>query len=66
MNFDKISGLLSFRTQYDIKDGIAEVYNALKHGVVWDYPDTVTVKWYKYLLEANTFLREVTVNGEVL
>ena len=66
INFDKIQTVLGVRMEEKIEDGVKEIYEALKQGEIWDYPDTFTVKWYKYLLDANAFLKEVAVNGEVL
>ena len=66
VNFDKIANVLHFTPQHSIEDGVREIYDALKQGSIWDYPDTVTVKWYKYLLEANERLKAVTINGEVI
>lgn len=66
VEFGKIASVLDFKPSFSIEDGINEVYRALKEGKVWDYPDTVTIKWYKYLLNANKLLKDITINGEVL
>ena len=66
VGFQKIRQRLNFSPQYSIVDGIREVYEALKQGIVWDSPDTVTVKWYKHLIDSHAFLKDVVLNGEVL
>jgi len=52
VKFDKISKILNFRPEYDVGEGAKEVMNALKHGII-KYGDdrTITVKWYKHLME---------------
>jgi len=52
VKFDKISKILNFRPEYDVGEGAKEVMNALKQGII-KYGDdrTITVKWYKHLME---------------
>jgi len=52
VKFDKISKVLNFRSEWDIGDGAKEVMEALENGII-KYGDdrTITVKWYKHLME---------------
>jgi len=52
VKFDKISKVLNFRPEWDIGDGAKEVMGALEEGLI-KYGDdiTITVKWYKHLME---------------
>jgi len=52
VKFDKISKILNFQPEYDVGEGAKEVMNALKQGII-KYGDdrTITVKWYKHLME---------------
>jgi len=67
VSFDKIKKTLNFNPQYTPKDGAREVYDALKEGKL--NPDdtrTITVKWYKYLLEMHALLKDLEINGTLL
>ncbi|MHA1607374.1 MAG: NAD-dependent epimerase/dehydratase family protein [Candidatus Freyarchaeota archaeon] len=65
--FDKIAGTLGFKPEYDVRRGAREVYDALKDGRLDpDDPRTITVKWYKHLLEMREFLKEIELDGVLL
>lgn len=67
VNFDKIKKTLNFQTNYSPRDGAKEVFEALKNGKVSaDDPRTITVKWYKHLLEMNEFIKQIEINGTIL
>jgi nucleoside-diphosphate-sugar epimerase len=67
VSFNKIKETLNFKPQYTLRDGAKEVFNALKEGKLnADDPRTITVKWYKHLLEMQTFLKNVEINGALL
>jgi len=67
VNFDKIKEALNFKTEHTIKEGAKEVFDALKDGKLSpDDPKTITVKWYKHLLEAHKLIKEVEINGLIL
>jgi len=52
VKFDKIHTKLNFLPEWDIEEGAREILNALKQGII-KYGDdrTITVKWYKHLME---------------
>lgn len=67
INFDKIKNLLKFKCNYTIQDGVKEIYNALKDGKIDpNDPKTITVKWYKHLIEMDKFLNSVKINNILL
>ena len=67
VSFNKIKETLNFKPQYTPKEGAKEVFDALKDGrVSGDDPRTITVKWYKQLLEMHTLIKEVEINGVLL
>ena len=52
MDCSKIERILGFKPKYKIEDGAREVYKALEDGFLKaDDPKTVTLKWYKSLIE---------------
>jgi nucleoside-diphosphate-sugar epimerase len=66
VNFEKALKVLGFRAQVEVLDGIWEIYAALKSGRVDVGPRTVTVQWYRNILEAKALLESVSLNGRVI
>jgi len=67
VNFNKIKETLHFKPNYTLEQGAKEVFDALKGGKISaDDPRTITVKWYKHLLEMQVFLKSTEINGELL
>jgi nucleoside-diphosphate-sugar epimerase len=67
VDFTKIHKILGFKTEFTPAEGSREVYTALINGVV--NPDdlkTITVKWYKHLLEMHKFIKSVELDGVLL
>ncbi|MEM3760271.1 MAG: SDR family oxidoreductase, partial [Candidatus Bathyarchaeia archaeon] len=67
VNFNKIKETLNFKPQYTPKHGAKEVFDALKEGKLnADDPRTITVKWYKHLLETHAFIKNIEIKGAIL
>ena len=67
VSFNKIKETLGFKPQTSIKDGAENVFNALKEGRLNpDDPRTITVRWYKHLLEMQQFLKDTEIDGMLL
>jgi nucleoside-diphosphate-sugar epimerase len=67
VSFNKIKKTLNFKPQTTIKNGAKTVFDALKEGRLNpDDPRTITVKWYKHLLEMQQFLRDTEIDGVLL
>jgi len=67
VSFEKIRKTLGYKTSLTPKDGAKEVYDALKAGRLnGDDPRTITVKWYKHLMEMHSLMKDVELNGVVL
>jgi nucleoside-diphosphate-sugar epimerase len=67
VSFDKIREILKFKPEFTPKEGAGEVFKALKDGILNpDDPRTITVKWYKHLLEMDKKLREIKINDRIL
>lgn len=64
--FDKIHQVLGYETRREISESAAEIYEALRTGSVCTDERTVTVKWYKHLLEAQRILEENLLDGKLL
>ncbi len=64
--FKKAENILGFKAQVGVLDGIKEIYTALKSGKVDVGPKTVTVQWYRNILDAKTLLDSVELDGRVI
>lgn len=66
VNFDKINNSLGFIAETSVEAGALEVYQALKSGAVEPGPKTITVQWYRQILEAKALLDSVTLDGRII
>jgi nucleoside-diphosphate-sugar epimerase len=67
VNFKKIKEVLNFKPKYTPKEGAKEVFEGLKNGKLNpDDPRTITVKWYKNLLEMQKFIKNIEIDGKLL
>jgi len=67
VSFSKMEKALNFKPKYTPMEGAREVFDALKMGILnADDPRTITVKWYKYLLEMQRLIKDIEVNGAIL
>lgn len=66
VSFDKARRVLGFEAQYDVAFAVREIYEAIKAGTVDLGERTVTVDWYRHLLEAQKLLSQVELNGRIL
>jgi len=65
VSFDKIQNVLGFKVERSAFEGIVEVKQALERGRIDDVITTKTVSYYKYLLDAERILKEVTLRGAI-
>jgi nucleoside-diphosphate-sugar epimerase len=66
ISFAKARRVLGFAATHGIEHGVREIYDALKYGRVDSGPRTVTVGWYRSILEAKRLISAVELNGRVL
>ncbi len=66
VSFDKIRNKLGYQTLRTPAEGVREIYEALKTGVIAPDPHTYTVKWYNQILEAKALLDRVMIGGRLL
>jgi nucleoside-diphosphate-sugar epimerase len=64
--FDKAKNTLGFRAETHVTDGVNEIYQALKSGKVDTGDKTVTVKWYRNILDAQKLVDSVTLDGRII
>ena len=63
--FDKIEAL-GYRTEHTAADGVAEVCEALATGRIDRDPRTITLDWYKQLVEWHRIVRDVEMHGGII
>lgn len=67
ISFDKIEQVLGYRTEHDPADGAREIYEALQGNKLDpDDPRTITVDWYRRLIQMHGFLKETEIEGVLL
>jgi nucleoside-diphosphate-sugar epimerase len=67
VSFKKIKETLDFKPQFTIADGARDVWKALEEGRLDpNDPKTITLKWYKHLLENPELHPEALLNGRIL
>ena len=67
VSFNKIRNKMNYKTNYSPRDGAQEVFTALKAGTLnGDDPHTITVKWYKNLIDSQLLVKSVELNGEII
>ena len=64
--YEKAQEKLGFKAEVGVSQGIKETYLALKSGKVDIGPKTVTVQWYRNILEAKALLDSVLLDGRVI
>ena len=65
VEFSKIAGALDFKVRKTPYEGIVEIKQALERGKVEDTIATRTVQYYRYLIEAEQLLHEVSLQGKI-
>ena len=66
VDFSKVKNVLGFEAKKTIIDGINEIYAALKSGNVDTSIKTVTVSWYRNILDAKKLLDTIELNGRII
>jgi len=64
--FEKAEQKIGFKAQVNVNQGIKEIYSALKYGRVDVGPKTITVQWYRNILDSKKLLDEVMHNDRVI
>ena len=66
VSFDKIARVLNYKVERSIMEGAVEVKQALERGQIsGDDMRTSTLKYYRYLLDAERILEDVCLKGRV-
>jgi nucleoside-diphosphate-sugar epimerase len=66
VSFAKAKRVINFEALTTVEDGVREIYDALKYGRVEANARTVTVSWYRSILDAKALIEGVELNGRVI
>ena len=67
VSFNKIRKVLGYETKHSIAEGAKEIWQKLSEGTLDPKdPRTITVKWYKHLIEMHKFIKDVEINNKIL
>jgi nucleoside-diphosphate-sugar epimerase len=66
VSFAKAKRMIDFEAKMSVEEGVKEIYDALKYGRVEFAPKTVTVNWYRTILDAKALIDGVELNGRVI
>jgi nucleoside-diphosphate-sugar epimerase len=64
--FQKAEISFGFQAKTTVDTGISEIYHALRKGVLDTSDRTITVKWYKNIIEAKKLIDSVSLAGRIL
>ena len=64
--FSKAESVLGFKAETNVIQGIKEIYLALKSVSVDVGPKTITVQWYRNILDAKALLDSVVLDGRII
>jgi nucleoside-diphosphate-sugar epimerase len=64
--FEKAKNKIGFQAEVSIEKGISEIYHSLKKGIVDTSDKTVTVKWYKNILDAKKLVDSISLNERII
>ncbi len=66
VSFEKAKRVFGYEAKLDVGFAVREIYDAIKEGSVDVGERTVTVEWYRHLLEAEQLVDEMRLNGRML
>ncbi len=64
--FEKAKNQIGFQAEVTIEKGISEIYQSLRKGLVDTSEKTVTVKWYKNILDAKKLVDSISLNERII
>ena len=66
VSFEKARRVLGYEARVPVREGVEEVYEALKTGRTDAGPRTSTVNWYRSILDAKRLLESIELDGRVI
>ncbi|MFQ5454309.1 MAG: NAD-dependent epimerase/dehydratase family protein [Candidatus Zixiibacteriota bacterium] len=66
VSFDKIENALNWKAKRNAEKGVIEIIEALREGRLEKTPETITLEWYKSLVEWHKIIKRVEKYGGIL
>lgn len=66
VDFTKVEKLLEWQAKFTAADGASQVYYALENGTLEKTEQTITLDWYKKLIEWQNIIKQVDMYGGIL
>jgi nucleoside-diphosphate-sugar epimerase len=66
VSFSKIEKMLGYKPLVTVSEGIREIYEALKSGDVFATPETITVGWYRTIIESEKLIKRIQLNDRLI
>ncbi|OZU89269.1 NAD-dependent dehydratase [Virgibacillus indicus] len=66
VDFTKIEKMLGWQAKFTAADGALQIYQALENGTLEKTEQTITLNWYKKLIEWQTIIKQVDMYGGIL
>jgi nucleoside-diphosphate-sugar epimerase len=66
VNFHKIKEVLKWEAKYTAADGALQIFRALENGSIKKTEQTITLNWYKKLIEWESTIQEISMYGGIL
>ncbi len=65
VSFDKISKQLGYKVEHPPREGVKEVYRRLQDGTMKPDARTITLEWYKHLIEMKETMDRILIDGKL-
>jgi len=65
-SFKKIREKIGFIPKYSLEDGAQEIFQALERKEITDSIKSITLKWYKHILNDKKMFEKLSINGKIL
>jgi nucleoside-diphosphate-sugar epimerase len=66
VSFSKVEKILGYKPLVAVAEGIREIYDALKAGSVFPTPETITVGWYRTIIESEKLIKRIQLNDRLI
>ena len=65
-SFKKIKDVLDFSPKYNVKDGAKEIFEALEQNKIEYSKKTITLDWYKHIMDSYKIVKELSLKDTIL
>jgi dTDP-D-glucose 4,6-dehydratase len=66
VEFEKVKKIIGWNPKYSVEDGVNEIYQSLRKGKVDTSVKTITVNWYRSIIEAHSLIESIKLNERII